>query len=443
MNKERLKQAIVSQKKAFLEKQDLFQRDILHGFYQKFQKTNEVLVITGIRRCGKSSLMRLLWDEYAQREKLSTEQFLYLNFEDERLIEFDKDDFAKLLEAYLELYAPNKKQKIFLFLDEIQNVKYWEKWLNRIYAEDKYKIFITGSNATLLSSELATSLTGRNIPITLHSLSFQEYLINFKGYKLTAESFYQPAEKIKIEKTFKEYLLFGGMPAFIKTHSIELIQEYFKDIISRDIVNRYRVKYQQQLKELAHLLLSNLGQIQSLKNLSQGVELKNLNTVKNYLDYLESSFLFRRLSLFSYSLKKQIYNPDKYYTVDIAFFQNIAFKNSDNTGAVYENIVCGQLVSDQKNELFYFKTKKGFEVDFVVKQKNKVQQLIQVCFEMSSPKTIEREERALWEAMAELKLKNSFILNGQVEKTVKKDGKTIQYILLWKWLLDCSKHQNN
>ena len=435
MNKEILKEAIVSQKKVFLEKKDLFQRDILRGFYQKFYKTNEVLVITGVRRCGKSSLMRLIWNEYKQREKLTDEQFLYINFEDERLIEFDKNDFSKLLEAYLELYAPNKKKKLFLFLDEIQNVKYWEKWINRVYEEGKCRVFVTGSNATLLSSELATSLTGRNIPITLYPLSFQEYLVNFKGHRITTESFYRQEERIKIEKTLKEYLLFGGMPAFIKTHSIELIQEYFKDIISRDIVNRYRVKYKQQLKELAHLLLSNLGQIQSLKNISKGIEIKNINTIKNYLGYLESSFLFCHVPLFSYSLKKQIYNPDKYYTVDIAFFQNIAFKNSDNAGAVYENIVFSELSRNPHNDFFYFKTKKGFEVDFVVKQKNKVQQLIQVCYELVSAKTSEREERALWEAMDELNLKEGIILSSEIEKIEKKDGKIIHYIPLWKWLL--------
>jgi len=436
MNKERIKEAIVSQKKVFLEKRDLFQRDILQGFYHKFHKNSEILVITGVRRCGKSSLMRLLWDEYAHHEKLTKEQFLYLNFEDERLTEFDKDDFSKLLEAYLELYTPDKKKKLFLFLDEIQNVSHWEKWLNRLYAEDKYRIFVTGSNATLLSSELATSLTGRNIPITLHPLSFREYLLHFKGQELTAESFYQLEEKIKIEKTFNEYLLFGGMPAFIKTRSIELIQEYFKDIISCDIVNRYRVKYKQELKELAHLLLSNLGQIQSLKNISRGLELKNINTIKNYLGYLENSFLFQHLPLFSYSLKKQIYNPDKYYTVDIAFFQNIAFKNSANAGAVYENIVFAQLGRNSQNEIFYFKTKKGFEVDFVVKRKNEIQQLIQVCLDPMNVKTVEREERALWDAMAELNIKKGFILNGEIEKTEKRAGKSIQYVLLWKWLLE-------
>jgi len=435
MNKELLKEVIISQKKVFLEKKDLFKRDILDGFYQKFHLANEALVITGVRRCGKSSLMRLIWDEYKKREKLIDEQFLYINFEDERLVDFKKDDFSKLLEAYLELYAPDKKKKIFLFLDEIQNVAYWEKWINRTYEEEKYKIFITGSNATLLSSELATALTGRNIPITLYPLTFREYLVNFMGRKITATSFYDQQERAKIEKTLKEYLLFGGMPAYIKTHSIELIQEYFKDIISRDIVNRYRVKYKQELKELAHLLLTNLGQIQSLKNISQGIEIKNINTIKNYLKYLEDSFLFCHLPLFSYSLKKQIYNPDKYYTVDIAFFHNIAFKNSDNAGAVYENVVFMELIRNSQNEVYYCQTGKGHEVDFAVKRKNKVQQLIQVCYETVSVKTELREERALWEAMDELNLEEGIILNREVEKTQEKNGKKIYYIPLWKWLL--------
>lgn len=436
MNKETLKEAIVSQKEIFLGKKNLFQRDILEGFYEKFHKVEEVLVITGVRRCGKSSLMKLIWDKYKKRENLTDEQFLYINFEDERLLDFDKDDFSKLIEAYLELYDPDGKKKIFLFLDEIQNVSFWEKWINRTYEEGKYKIFITGSNATLLSSELATSLTGRNIPITLCPLSFHEYLVHYKKYKLTKTSFYKQEEKKEIKKIFEEYLLFGGMPAFIKTQSVELIQEYFKDIISRDIVNRYRIKYKREINELAHLLLSNLGQIQSLKNISKGVEIKNINTIKNYLQYLEDSFLFQHLPIFSYSYKKQIYNPDKYYTVDIAFFHNIAFKNSENSGAIYENVVFSELKRNLQNEVFYYKTKKGFEVDFAVKQKNKIEQLIQVCYEFTSAKTELREERALLEAMSELNIKEGIILNREAEKTEERDGKKIHYIPLWKWLLD-------
>jgi len=231
MNKEDLKEVIVSQKKLFLEKTNLFQREILTGFYDRFRKLKEIIVITGVRRCGKSSLMKLIWADFKLKENLSDNQLLYINFEDERLVGFSKDDFARLLEAHYELFGKAEAKKVFLFLDEIQNVPFWEKWVNRIYEESRYKIFVTGSNASLLSSELATALTGRNIPIVLYPLSFYEYLAYFKDQKILAASFYDQARRVEISRMFEEYLRLGGMPEYIKTESTELIQEYFRDII--------------------------------------------------------------------------------------------------------------------------------------------------------------------------------------------------------------------
>ena len=438
INETLLKEIIISQKKIFLDRKGLFKRKILEDFYKKYHRLKEILIITGVRRSGKSSLMKLIWDDFKTKEKLENDQFLYLNFEDERLIDFNKDDFSKLLEVYYEISSPNKKKKIFLFLDEIQNVKYWEKWVNRLYEENKSKIFITGSIASLLSSELATALTGRNIAVTLYPLSFYEFYIYFKNNSLNKQSFYRLEEKAKIKKALSEYIKFGGMPEYLKTKSTELIQEYFKNILLRDIVNRYNVKYKQELKELAHILLANLGNVYSLKNLSKSVGIKNISTIKNYLQYLENSFLFFQTPMFSFSYKRQIYNPNKIYLIDAAFFNNIAFKTSKNIGSLYENIVFLKLIRDKGNEIFYYKTKDNFEVDFVVKKKNKIHNLIQVSYALDSAKTIEREERALIQAMKELNLKQGIIVNESVEKIKpipKTKNKEIIYVPLWKWLL--------
>ncbi|MBU4337977.1 ATP-binding protein, partial [Patescibacteria group bacterium] len=274
INETLLKEVLVSQKKVFLNKKDLFKREILRNFYEKYNKQKEILIITGIRRAGKSSLMKLVWDEFKIKQSLTDDQFLYFNFEDERLVDFDRKDFDKLLDVYYQLYSPAVGKKIFLFLDEVQNIAYWEKWLNRLLEEGKYKIFITGSNATLLSSEMSTALTGRNISISLFPLSFFEYYVYFKNKALDAKSIYDSEQKSSIKKALAEYSKMGGMPEYLKTESAELIQEYFRDILSRDIVNRYNIKYKQGLKELAHLLLSNIGQIYSLKNLSKTIEIK-------------------------------------------------------------------------------------------------------------------------------------------------------------------------
>jgi len=435
INENILKEVMVSQKEIFLNRKDLFKREILENFYEKYGKLKEIVVITGIRRAGKSSLMKLIWDEFKTKEKLINDQFLYVNFEDERLIGFDKSDFQKIIQVYYELNSPAKNKKILLFLDEIQDVKYWEKWLNRLYEENKFKIFITGSNAMLLSSELATALTGRNVAATLFPLSFYEFYIYFKNNSLTKQSFYDLDEKIKIKKEFQKYLKLGGMPECVKTKSPELIQEYFKNILLRDIVNRYNVKYKQGLKELAHILLANVGQVYSLRNLSRSVEIKNINTIKNYIQYLEESFLFSKLPLFSFSYKAQIYNPHKIYVADIAFFQNIAFKTSENIGAIYENIAYLSLKRDKDNEIFYYKTKKNFEVDFLVKKGDKICSLIQASSDIHNPKTREREERALICAMEELKMPEGIIINENIEKEKRILNKKIIYIPLWKWLL--------
>ncbi len=435
INETLLKEVLVSQKKVFLSKKDLFKREVLQNFYEKYNKQKEILIITGIRRAGKSSLMKLVWDEFKSKQALSDDQLLYFNFEDERLIGFSRKDFDKLLEAYYQLNSPSSDKKIFLFLDEIQNINYWEKWLNRLFEEGKYKIFITGSNATLLSSEMSSALTGRNIPISLFPLSFYEYYVYFKNKELNEKSIYDLEQKVNIKKALTEYIKLGGMPEYLKTESSELIQEYFRDVLSRDIVNRYNIKHKQGLKELAHLLLSNIGQIYSLKNLSKTIEIKNIGTIKNYLQYFENSFLFFRIPLFSYSYKKQIYNPDKIYAIDVAFFHNIAFKISENIGHIYENIVFLQLIRNADNEVFYYKTKENFEIDFAVKRRNKISSLIQVCYQMNSAKIIEREERALVAGMEELGLEESVIINEEIEKVEKRGNKKINYIPLWKWLL--------
>lgn len=435
INETILKEILVSQKKVFLNKKDLFKREILENFYEKYNKQKEILIITGIRRVGKSSLMKLVWDEFKSKQSLSDDQLLYFNFEDERLVGFDRKDFDKLLEAYYRLNSPSAGKKIFLFLDEVQNIKYWEKWLNRLFEEDKYKIFVTGSNATLLSSEMSSALTGRNIPVSLFPLSFYEYYVYFKNKALDAKSIYDLEQKVNIKKALIEYVKLGGMPEYLKTESAELIQEYFRDILSRDIVNRYNIKYKQGLKELAQLLLSNIGQIYSMKNLSKTIEIKNIGTIKNYLQYFENSFLFFEVPLFSYSYKKQIYNPDKIYAIDVAFFHNIAFKISENAGSIYENIVFLQLIRNPYNEVFYYKTKENFEIDFAVKRKNKIVSLVQVCYQLNNAKVIEREERALCAGMGELGIEEGIIINADIEKVEKRGNRKINYIPLWKWLI--------
>lgn len=434
MNKEIIKNIVSEQKNFFLAKTGLFTRDILSDFYARYRPLKEIFLITGIRRCGKSSLLRLIWDDYRSRENLTDDRFLYVNFEDERLGDFTKDDFEPLMEAHREMNPDVKDKETFLFLDEIQNIRYWEKFLNRLRESEKYKIYVTGSNASLLSSEMGTALTGRNIPVALYPLSFHEYFAHFKKQNLGPQTFYDHNRRMEIQSFLRDYMLYGGMPGYITGRSPELIQEYFRDIISRDIVNRYNIKYRQKLSEMARLLLANIGQKQSLRNIGKIIGMQNAGTIKNYLKYLEESFLFFRVPLFSYSFGEQIANPAKYYSTDISFYNNIANKVGQNLGWICENIVLGELKRDRQNEVFYCKTKKNLEVDFIVKNRDGLQ-IYQVCQNLADPKTESREVKAILAAMAELQLKTGVILNQDIEKTETIDGKQIQYVPLWKWLL--------
>lgn len=430
-----LKEIVTSQKSLFLNKQDLFERTLLKTVVKRYGRLKEIVVITGLRRVGKSSLMKLVWDEFKKEEQLSDDQCLYFNCEDERLVSFSPEDFSKIIEIYYQLYSPNVHKRIFLFLDEIQNIPYWEKWLRRLYEENKFKIFVTGSNSSLLSSEFSVALTGRHLSATLYPLSFYEFYVYFQKNTINQKSFYTLEEKVRMKKSFSQYVKLGGMPEYLKTKSSELIQEYFKDILLRDIVNRYRIKYRQGLKELAHFLLCNPGQVFSLLNLSKSIVVKNLNTVKNYLQYLEESFLFFRMPLFSYSYRQQVYNPHKVYLADMAFFNQLAFKTSVNYGAMYENLVFLTLKRCNQ-EIFYYKTKDNTEVDFVMKDKHRPMSCIQVSYSLHSQQTKDREIKALTQALQELNVPEGLILTHEEEDVITCGKRRIIIKSLYRWLLE-------
>jgi len=229
---------------------------------------------------------------------------MYLNFEDERFIEFNAaSDFAQIFELFLQINRPTGR--LYFFLDEIQNVTGYEN----------IKIFITGSNASLLSSEISTALTGRNRTITNFPFSFAEFL-TFKNYRLQENDYYQTKKRAAIKRFFQEYLRLGGYPEIIKINDPTLLEQYFKDIIYRDILPRYSIKKIKEIRELCLFLASNLGSIHSYNRLQSLIGVKSINTVKTYLEILEEAYLFYRINLFDYSIKRQIYNPSKIYIID-------------------------------------------------------------------------------------------------------------------------------
>jgi hypothetical protein len=432
MQKEKIKELIVEQKITFLTKTGLTKRDNLEQI-AKYISCKEIILITGVRRSGKSSLMRLICDELLEKRKVNEENILYLNFEDERFVDFSVKDFESIDETFLEINDIRGTK--YFFLDEIQNIKNWEKWVNRLYEFEDIKFFITGSNSTLLSSEIATALTGRNMQLVIWPFSFKEYLLLNKIDWADKNSFYMKEKKIQLKKAFKKYVSIGGFPEILKANDTVVLEQYYKDILYKDLITRYSIRNIKEFKELCLYLVSNSGSIASYDNLKKVINAKNITTIKNYIDCLDHVFLIFRMSIFDYSVKKQIYNPGKFYTVDTGLSGEVGFKFSSNLGRMYENVVYLELRRRNK-DIYYWKSKNGKEVDFLIRHGYGIETAIQVCYNIDDPKTKEREISALLDIRDELKPKNLLILTDNYENVETIKGQKIKYTPLWKWLLN-------
>ena len=272
-----IKQIILEQRSIFLRPDAVIQREILSGSnFLDICNLREAVIVTGVRRCGKSYLMKLIWQEIKKKKSVSDDNFLYFNFESEKLLDFTVRHFDILLSAYHELYAPKKDQKAYLFFDEIQNISGWEKFISRLIEDGKYKIFITGSNASLLSKEIGTALTGRSFSLCLFPLSFKEFY-NFRAGRIVNKNDWFDKEKCAtIKKIFSEYLDIGGFPEVVKNNFRPLLEEYLRNIIYRDIVLRRHIKHEASLREIVQFVSSNIGAPLSLQKISRMTKIKNL-----------------------------------------------------------------------------------------------------------------------------------------------------------------------
>jgi len=429
MEKRKLKELIVEHTGSVVKGHNLSPRYIpnLSTIIDK----KEIVVITGVRRCGKSSLMRIILHDLIRQKMVPVANILYLNFEDERFVEFTYEDFDALYESYLELNNPEGKR--YLFFDEIQNIIYWEKWINRIYEFEEVKIFITGSNATLLSGEIATAITGRNIPVSLFPFSFKELLI-MNGIPIDPKTLYDREKRVQVKRNFDTFIEVGGFPEAAITRDNTILQYYFKDILYRDIIARYPIRNIKEMKELFLYLATNIGNLCSYRNLARAILVNSTNTVKNFLEYLENAYLFFRVGLFDYSLKKQMYNPSKIYCVDTALARSMAFKFSHDTGKVYENIVFVELMRNGK-DIYYWKSCNNLEVDFIIREGTRITEIIQVCADISKKETQTRQIRGVLEAASEFNLKKALIITGDFSGETMEEGVDITFTPLWQWLI--------
>jgi predicted AAA+ superfamily ATPase len=411
---------IVIQQKSRIEKGGIFvERSILKEVLETFGD-NRVLILTGIRRCGKSTLLHQIMR--------TRTRYCYINFEDERLLAFRAEAFESLNDVLIEVYGPSETY----FFDEIQNIDKFETFVRRLQDEGK-KVVITGSNASLLSREFGTRLTGRYKLFEVYPFSFTEFL-RLKKIVITKDSQYIPEERAKLVTAFSMYTENGGMPEYIKNQDSEYIKTLYDNILYRDIIARYSIRRQRLVRELVGILASAITLPFTYNSLKKSLGLKNAITVKEYITYLSGAYLFFELLRFDYSVKKQLNSPRKIYCIDTAFSIMSGFSLSPNKGRLLENIVFIEL-KRRGHEVYYYSGKR--ECDFILKDGRKITAAIQVCHELNDENR-DRETGGLLEAMAALNLKKGILLTGDQEDIQKVEEGTIIIQPVWKWLLEGS-----
>jgi uncharacterized protein len=428
MEKRKLTELIIEHKEKALSGGNYIMRDSLYDA-RAILNQKEIHIISGVRRCGKSTLMRLLMGKLIE-EGTKNQNILYLNFEDDRFAEFTTTDFQPLYEAFLEVESPSGRK--YFFLDEIQNLPGWHRWVNRLYEFEDIKLFITGSNSSILGGEAATALTGRNRIMELYPFSFREFL-TANDSRVTDRDFLIAEKRAGIARLFNNYLVSGGFPEVVKSQDTSLLQEYFRDIIFRDVVTRYSVRNIREIRELALFLASNLSCISSYKKLRDVISVNSMTTVKNYIGYFEDVYLFFAAGLFDYSLKRQMYNPSKIYCIDHALSSSIAFKFSEDLGRTIENIVFVEL-KRRGLDVYYWKDRKGRECDFLMKKGRSITEAVQVSSNISAKETRDREITGAVAAAEEFGLKEVKILTTEDTGNETVKGIKIHYIPIWQWL---------
>lgn len=364
------------------------------------------LIISGIRRSGKSTFLNQLKNK---QKGISA----YFNFEDTKLNDFIVSDFEKLDRALKEVYGNISTY----FFDEIQNIPKWEIYIRQLLDRNK-KVVITGSNASMLSRELGTRLTGRYLKTEMFPFSYKEYL-----------SFVNKKDSLV---SFNNYLVVGGFPEYLRLKKEQILQELLLNILERDIVVRYNLKNVNILRDLTLYLISNIAKEYSYNNLKKQFSFGSVNTVSSFISYLEDSYLLFSINRFDYSLKKQMVNPKKIYCVDNGLITTNSLSFSKDQGRLFENLVFISLKHKYSN-IFYVKDNKN-ECDFIVIEKDKITMAIQVCVKLNLDNK-EREIAGVIFAMKKFRLKRGFIITLDQEDKIVKEDYVIDVIPYRKWNL--------
>lgn len=426
-----LKNIVLKQK---LEKEQLLSLQYIKRtqdhFGKKWLDSNLIKVVLGPRRAGKSVYSLML---------LKDRPFMYFNFDDEVIASVGGIATDELMK---ELHAAYGNIKNILF-DEIQNLPNWELFANRLHREG-YNLILTGSNARLLSKELATALTGRHIPIEILPFNFKEFL-QAKNFQIDPEYGSLPQKRGELLKLTEEYLLHGGFPEVVVSNldPKDYLEVLFDSLLFKDVVKRHRVRFSAQIGNLASYLINNFASLYSLRKLQDVLNLKSVTTTEKYTKYLEEAYLVFSLLRYSAKSAQRIKSPKKVYAVDNGFVNAKAIQHSPDKGKLMENLVFTELVKrgfKPNSELFYYKTRNDREVDFVMKKGTEITELIQVCYEVKNSDVEQREIKALAEASDELKAKKLTVLTWDEKRAIEKNGVTIYLKPLWEWLVESAEN---
>lgn len=401
IRQEEIGTVIKSQRESFLKQETGFPRNALHHIPVA---ASFATIITGIRRCGKSTLL-------LQLLRRDFQDALYLTFDDIRLVTFETADFVRL---YREIQEHDTQ---VLFFDEIQIVNNWETFINQLLREG-YKIFITGSNAAMLSMELGTHLTGRHLSMELFPFSYAEYI--------------QYTETVSGFEAVESYLKTGGIPEFLKTGLPEVIYTLVDDILLRDIAVRQSVRDISALRQLAVFLISNAGNLISANKLTGMFGLKSATTYLEYFSFLRDAYLVDFVPLFDHSLKVQARNPKKVYVMDPGIYSQVSLSTSENTGRRLENAVFLHLRQSYR-QVFYYKNKG--ECDFVIMDRGRLINAVQVCLTIYD-ENFNRELSGLLDAMRDLKIPIGSIITLKQKDTIEKDGFKVHIIPAHEFLMN-------
>ncbi len=415
------------EREALFRDQRLIEREV-QTHWARFVDDPLVKVAMGVRRSGKTVFTHLL---------LRGEEYASVNFDDERLAYMDSEDLNEVLEALYEVHGDFRN----LVLDEVQNVQGWELFVNRLQRAGK-RVFVTGSNANLLSRELATHLTGRYVQMEVHPFSFREFL-RWNDVELAVET---TRDRASAKRMLEDYMSTGGFPEVLRNPDLAgtYLHDLYSSILAKDIVARRRVRYVRTFREMALDLVSHYSQTMTYNKLGKVHGLKSSHTAKDYTGHLVEAYLVHLLDKYSPKPKEVLASKKKVYVADTGLVKALALTSSEDRGRMMENMVFLELARrraiDPAMELYYWRDYQEREVDFVVKRGPKVESLVQVTYASEMDEIDRREVRGLIKGRELMRNGKLQVITWDVDAVEDVQGSTVTFIPLWKWLLSDGYH---